>query len=297
MRYCSGVGLVCVNTLLVAGAVMVAFSSTALGGQTKIPNYRAARDTHFYKELYKAGGRTLYCQVRFETKAGLNVEHVYPASWMKDTAGCSGQSRKECRRTSKLFNEMEADLHNLFPALAEINQARANFTFAIIGTDVNEPDFGDCDFEIDEVERQVEVRPGARGEIARAVFYMHSEYALPIDPGLFRLLIQWHHEDDVSAEELRRNEVIAGIQGTRNKFISRPGEVVSPVAVSAESSSEDDRWEDCRIKGNISSNGRIYHVPGSRQYAQTKINAGKGEKWFCSEREAEAEGWRRAGGR
>ncbi len=51
----------------------------------------------------------------------------------------------------------------------------------------------------------------------------------------------------------------------------------------------------CRIKGNISRSGdRIYHVPGGRWYDRTKISPSKGERWFCSEEEAQAAGWRRA---
>lgn len=50
----------------------------------------------------------------------------------------------------------------------------------------------------------------------------------------------------------------------------------------------------CVIKGNTSKSGRIYHVPGQEFYAATQINRAKGERWFCSEREARAAGWRRA---
>ncbi|MGE0737273.1 MAG: succinoglycan biosynthesis protein exoi [Alphaproteobacteria bacterium] len=47
----------------------------------------------------------------------------------------------------------------------------------------------------------------------------------------------------------------------------------------------------CNIKGNISSRReRIYHVPGGRYYAQTIVNAAKGERWFCTEAEAKAAG-------
>jgi len=49
---------------------------------------------------------------------------------------------------------------------------------------------------------------------------------------------------------------------------------------------------ECRIKGNISGNGRIYHVPGSLSYDRTKIDESKGERWFCSEEEARTAGWR-----
>ena len=53
----------------------------------------------------------------------------------------------------------------------------------------------------------------------------------------------------------------------------------------------------CNIKGNISYNSgrRIYHMPGERGYARTRINPSRGERWFCSEAEARAAGWRRAG--
>ena len=51
----------------------------------------------------------------------------------------------------------------------------------------------------------------------------------------------------------------------------------------------------CEIKGNISARGeRIYHVPGQENYAQTRISAAQGERWFCTPTEAEAAGWRAA---
>ena len=57
-------------------------------------------------------------------------------------------------------------------------------------------------------------------------------------------------------------------------------------------SSKQDKSDGCRIKGNISSSGKIYHTPESPWYARTKINTQKGERWFCSEEEAKAAGWR-----
>jgi len=51
----------------------------------------------------------------------------------------------------------------------------------------------------------------------------------------------------------------------------------------------------CRIKGNISKSGkRIYHVPGGRYYGQTRIDGSRRERWFCTESEARAAGWRRS---
>ena len=39
---------------------------------------------------------------------------------------------------------------------------------------------------------------------------------------------------------------------------------------------------------------RIYHVPVGASYAKTRIDTAKGERWFCSEADARAAGWRRA---
>jgi hypothetical protein len=51
----------------------------------------------------------------------------------------------------------------------------------------------------------------------------------------------------------------------------------------------------CLIKGNIGRRGvRIYHVPGGVYYSRTKINQRKGERWFCTEADARAAGWRRS---
>jgi hypothetical protein len=52
----------------------------------------------------------------------------------------------------------------------------------------------------------------------------------------------------------------------------------------------------CVIKGNISREHgeRIYHLPGDIYYDDTVINIAAGERWFCSEAEARAAGWRRA---
>ncbi len=51
----------------------------------------------------------------------------------------------------------------------------------------------------------------------------------------------------------------------------------------------------CLIKGNIAKDGeRIYHVPGQRYYEATIITESKGERWFCTEADAVAAGWRMA---
>jgi micrococcal nuclease len=53
---------------------------------------------------------------------------------------------------------------------------------------------------------------------------------------------------------------------------------------------------DLAIKGNISfrSGEKIYHVPGGEFYDATVIDLTGGERWFCTEGEAVAAGWRRS---
>ena len=50
----------------------------------------------------------------------------------------------------------------------------------------------------------------------------------------------------------------------------------------------------CAIKGNVTEHGHIYHMPWSPWYGKVRIDPAKGERWFCSEGEAKAAGWRPA---
>lgn len=66
--------------------------------------------------------------------------------------------------------------------------------------------------------------------------------------------------------------------------------VVSPT-VSSQETSKPER----DIKGNISTSGeKIYHLSGCGSYAKTQIDESRGERWFCSEEEAQMAGWHKA---
>ncbi|GEL95035.1 hypothetical protein CCO02nite_16930 [Cellulomonas composti] len=60
--------------------------------------------------------------------------------------------------------------------------------------------------------------------------------------------------------------------------------------------SADDPDAACLIKGNVSfkTGELIFHVPGQAYYDETVINEAYGERWFCTEAEAVAAGWRKA---
>ncbi len=208
------------NTLLLITGICSAFPLTAQ--QVVFNDYFEALPV-FWSEVYSEGGETLYCGKPFGggKDRAINVEHVFPMSWVIKELRC--RSRKQCRRSSPLFNRIEADLHNLYPALAEINEARSAMAYGMVLGEQRR--FGACDFEVDEKRRKVEPRRKVRGDIARAMFYMQDAYQLKIYQRQGELLKQWHREDPPDAEERRRNDLIERLQGTRNRFIDHPDAV------------------------------------------------------------------------
>lgn len=177
----------------------------------------------FWKKIYPDSNFTLYCGERFSGKNDdLTVEHVYPIQWVIDYLGCG--TSEQCRNESRRFNRIEADLHNYYPVLKMIKRARANFVYGDIPGEFRE--FFECDFEQDVRNETVEARTIARGNIARALFYMHWEYGLPINNHNINTLIAWHTEDPPSKDEKRRNDIIEKLQGTRNTFIDNPSKAL-----------------------------------------------------------------------
>ena len=67
---------------------------------------------------------------------------------------------------------------------------------------------------------------------------------------------------------------------------SIPSPTISKPSISSE----------CNIKGNISvsSGEKFYHIQGMPEYEMTRIDTFKGERFFCSESEAIANGWNKA---
>jgi deoxyribonuclease-1 len=197
-----------------------------------IEDYATARPM-LWASVYANGGETLYCGERFGSshpkshsfRKGFNVEHVFPMSWASNGLNCG--KRKQCRARSKVFNIIEADLHNLYPARADVNQDRSSFRFGNVGGESRR--YGShCDFEVDQRARIAEPAPEKRGEVARAMFYMADRYkgeGLILFKKQALLLEKWHRLDPPNDEEHRRNNVIEELQGNRNPFIDSPGKV------------------------------------------------------------------------
>jgi deoxyribonuclease-1 len=109
------------------------------------------------------------------------------------------------------------DLHNLVPAIGEINGDRSNFPFAEIPGELRK--YGKCDFEIEN--SRAEPRIQVRGDIARIYFFMNFAYPeLSIltkeDETFFS---KWDAIDPVSSKECDRDNEIFNIQDTHNPFV------------------------------------------------------------------------------
>ena len=188
-----------------------------------VENYDEVAINTFWNELYSNGGWSLYCGYHFDPATALTdnrlfvIEQIYPASWMLNHMKCG--SRRQCRLDPRSqFTRMEADMHNLYPVWQETDVTRRDNVFGIIDGEYWRYD--DCDFE--SKHGVIEPRPIARGNIARAIFYMYSQYGLPVEKSMLEQLKRWNRSDPPSQQEILRNNLIEDIQGSRNPYIDKP---------------------------------------------------------------------------
>lgn len=151
--------------------------------------------------------------------ARIEAEHVLPAWWMgHQRQYWQNGGRNNCTRTDPVFSAMEADLHNLVPAIGEINGDRSNYRFGMVA---GSPDqYGQCQMQVDFKERVAEPPPHTRGMIARVYFYMADQYGLSISRQQQQLLSAWHRQYPVTEWELERDARITRIMGHGNPYVT-----------------------------------------------------------------------------
>ena len=179
--------------------------------------------------MYGAGGTSLYCAKAFTGAGGgglLSVSQIYSSQQLKRALRCSTDS--QCNLMSPFYAYMAADLHNLYPALTRVEQTRRNAQFGELDASVQSA-FADIGCDLKSSFQLLEPHDAAKGNIARAIFYMHIEYDLPIN-GEVGMYKQWHRMDPPDGEENARNEKIGRLQGTRNRFIDDPALVDQLIA-------------------------------------------------------------------
>lgn len=184
--------------------------------QQEINSYQKAIRL-FWKELYATGGKSIYSQQQFGPVKPdwINIEHIFPMAWVVNALKC--KDRRDCRYSKRQFNFIESDLHNLYPSRRDLNMLRASHRFGKVKGELRL--FGSFDFKLDNKRRIVEPAPASQGEVARSMYHMATTYKLKIFAKQAETLAYWNKVDQPSKEEMRRNDLIEELQGTRNIFI------------------------------------------------------------------------------
>jgi hypothetical protein len=193
---------------------------TALKTWTSSPytqlGYNTARDRMF-ETVDDYGGDTIECvytgrKIKAVTRTeaqnqNFDTEHTWPQS------------------TFNMDEPMRSDLHHLFPTYAPANNARSNYTFGYVVSNITWQEGGS------KLGRDVnnnivfEPRDIHKGNTARAMFYFvlrhqnWGNYLLQIQENALRL---FHNADTVDARERLRNDRVKQFQNNRNPFADHP---------------------------------------------------------------------------
>lgn len=231
-------------------------------------------------------------------------EHIVPAWTFGHQRQCWQKGgRSFCEKDDPVFNAMEANLFNLYPAVGEVNGDRSNFSYGMVAS--NAPQYGQCKTKVDFSEEVAEPRDEVKGMVARTTFYMFDRYGLNMSRQQQQLLMAWNKQYPVSAWEKQRDQRIAAIMGHHNPFVTgqrtwtldyKPvGDgLVSPVptkTAKAAPAASTQVAASGAIIGNR--NSQLYHLPsGCPGYSQVSA---KNQVSFASEAEAQAAGYKKAG--
>lgn len=161
----------------------------------------------------------------------LEWEHVVPAyyfghnrtCWKTGHAQCVKsdgkpfKGRECCAKVDATFKRIEADLHNLTPAVGELNGDRSNLPYGIVD---GEPRlYGACDFEIGGTPRVTEPRDSVRGDAARIWLYMADTYGVKLTAAQRMMFVTWSKSDPPDQWERLRNRRIEAAQGNKNPHV------------------------------------------------------------------------------
>lgn len=153
----------------------------------------------------------------------IEAEHIVPAAHIGYQNKCmiKNKSRPDkrnyCEKTDPSFNAAYNDLHNLVPAVGELNMNRSNYRF----TTMKDTDYvyGKCDFKIDFKGKRVTPSENVRGDVARTYLYMSDRYDISISDAQRKMFEAWNIQDPVDSWEIEKNKRIKSIQGNSNPYI------------------------------------------------------------------------------
>ncbi|OSM94328.1 MULTISPECIES: deoxyribonuclease I [Lonsdalea] len=146
-------------------------------------------------------------------------EHVMPAWQFGHQRQCwQNGGRKNCDQ-DEVYLKMETDLHNLVPAIGEVNGDRGNLMYN--QWNGGEKQYGQCEMKIDFKNKMAEPPERARGPIARTYFYMRDRYHLTLSRQQTQLFETWNRLYPVTPWECTRDNRIAQVQGNHNPYVQQ----------------------------------------------------------------------------
>ena len=228
--------------------ILTLFTRAGAAGNSVISSYAEAKRL-LYGTVYSDHRVTLYCGARFDRERRIELphgfvvlahndralrtetEHIVAAEnfgrafpeWRDGAPQCvdiHGRTFKgrKCAETNEEFRFMEADLHNLAPAIGAVNAARRNYRFAMVPEGET---WGSCPMRISG--RKAEPPDAAKGIVARTYLYFAEAY-----PSRFRLsraqrqiFEAWDRLFPPDTWECERERRVAEIQGNRNDITAR----------------------------------------------------------------------------
>jgi deoxyribonuclease I len=218
---------------------LMVLTAPALAKNEKINSFSQAKNAAV--KIHQDAPSSFYCgcEIKWQGKKGIpdlascgyqvrkdpvranriEWEHVMPAYDFGRQRQCWQEGgRKNCQN-DEMFRKIEADLHNLQPAIGEVNADRNNFGFSQWNGGAGQ--YGSCPMKVDFKGKRAEPPTNARGAIARTYFYMRDAYKIRLSPQDSKLFEAWNKSYPVTAWECVRNERIAKIQGNDNPYVSK----------------------------------------------------------------------------
>lgn len=167
---------------------------------------------------YYSPRKLFYKSGKINTRAQrVEWEHIMPAHNFGKHLQCwKNGGRKACKKDI-LFKKMEADMHNLVPAIGEVNGNRSNYRFGANKPKVGQ--YGNCEVQIDFKAKRAYVKDDIRGDIARIYFYMSDKYNVKLSRQERKLMNTWSKLDPISEWERVKNIRVKNFQGNFNPYI------------------------------------------------------------------------------
>lgn len=170
-------------------------------------NFYSPRKTH-----YKSG--------KINTRAKrVEWEHIMPAYNFARHLSCWKEGGRKACKKDKVFKRMEADMHNLVPAIGEVNGNRSNYRYAAGKPKIGQ--YGKCNVQVDFKNKRAYVDESIKGDIARAYFYMSEKYKIRLSKSERKMMEIWSKNDPVDKWEITKNKRIEKYQGNKNRFITQ----------------------------------------------------------------------------